>query len=113
MTDKEKLVEIVHNARMNALWHNAQNQSEYITDMLISDRVMLLPFMPGEKLYYVDRLSGEVEEDTVRYLTVTNKGINIILTRHNTKFWNYYTFGATVFRTRQEAEASMASCTED
>ena len=39
MTDREKLIELVHNARMNALWHNAQKPSEYITDMLISDGV--------------------------------------------------------------------------
>ena len=36
---REKLVELVHNARMNALWHNAQKPDEYITDMLMDDGV--------------------------------------------------------------------------
>ena len=39
MDVREKLVELVHNARMNALWHNAPNPSEYITDMLMEDGV--------------------------------------------------------------------------
>lgn len=39
MIGREKLIELVHNARMNALWHNSQKPSEYITDMLISDGV--------------------------------------------------------------------------
>jgi hypothetical protein len=39
MAVKEKLVEFVHNARMNALWHNAQKPDEYITDMLMEDGV--------------------------------------------------------------------------
>ena len=36
---REKLIEFVHDARMNALWHNAQNPDEYITDMLMEDGV--------------------------------------------------------------------------
>ena len=39
MDVREKLVEFVHNARMNALWHNAQKPDEYITDMLIENGV--------------------------------------------------------------------------
>ena len=39
MDVREKLVELVHNARMNALWHNAQKPDEYITDMLMEDGV--------------------------------------------------------------------------
>lgn len=38
---REKLIELVHNARINALWHNAPNQSEYMTDMLINDGVTI------------------------------------------------------------------------
>lgn len=38
---REKLIEFVHDARMNALWHNAPNQSEYMTDMLIDNGVTI------------------------------------------------------------------------
>lgn len=39
MDVRGKLVELVHNARMNALWHNAQKPDEYITDMLMEGGV--------------------------------------------------------------------------
>lgn len=38
---REKLIEFGHDARMNALWHNAPNQSEYMTDMLIDNGVTI------------------------------------------------------------------------
>ncbi len=38
---RENLIELVHNARMNALWHNAKNPSEYIADMLIDSGVKI------------------------------------------------------------------------
>ncbi len=39
MDMKEKLAKLVHNARMNALWHNAQKPDEYIADLLMEDGV--------------------------------------------------------------------------
>ena len=42
MDVREKLVELVHNARINALWHNAQKPDEYITDMLMEAGVTVL-----------------------------------------------------------------------
>lgn len=39
MEIREKLVEFVHDARMNALWHNAQKPDEYIVDMLMANGV--------------------------------------------------------------------------
>lgn len=41
MTDREKLIELVHDARMNAVWHNAPNPSEYIADHLIANGVVV------------------------------------------------------------------------
>ena len=56
MHDREKLTELVHNARMNALWHNAQKPSEYITDMLISEGVTV-----RERGRWIQ--NGELDED--------------------------------------------------
>lgn len=58
MTDREKLIELVHDARMNALWHNAPNQSEYITDMLIDGGVTFAKDtnVPGKWISVKDRL---------------------------------------------------------
>lgn len=38
---REKLIELVANARGNALWHNAPNPAEYVADMLIANGVRL------------------------------------------------------------------------
>ena len=38
---REKMIELVEDARMNALWHIAKNPSEYITDMLIANGVTI------------------------------------------------------------------------
>lgn len=38
---RKNLIELVHNARMNALWHIVPNPSEYITDMLIANGVTI------------------------------------------------------------------------
>jgi hypothetical protein len=48
MTDniREKLVEFVHDARMNALWHNAQKPDEYIVDMLMANGVTVQEWIP-------------------------------------------------------------------
>ena len=46
MDVREKLVELVHNARMNALWHNAQKPDEYITDMLMEAGVTVQEWIP-------------------------------------------------------------------
>ena len=56
MDVREKLVELVHNARMNALWHNAPNPSEYITDMLMEDGVTV---QVEAKLYWKPVKPGE------------------------------------------------------
>ncbi len=54
---REKLIEFVHDARMNALWHNAPNQSEYMTDMLIANGVTI-PVRCGECKHYRDHPNG-------------------------------------------------------
>ena len=60
---REKLVELVHNARMNALWHNAQKPNEYITDMLMEDGVTV-----QEWISVKDRLPEKDGEYLVRFV---------------------------------------------
>lgn len=57
MDTKEKLVELVDNARMNALWHNAQNPSEYITDILIANGVTV------QECAYWQYIDDDIDED--------------------------------------------------
>lgn len=67
MDIREKLVEFVHDARMNALWHNAQKPDEYIVDMLMANGVTVqewisvkdrLPEKSGEYLTYCGDYDG-------------------------------------------------------
>ena len=66
---KEKLVELIHNARINALWHNAQNKDEYITDMLMEDGVTVQEWISVD-----DRLPDNKEHDWVLAQVVEDNG---------------------------------------
>lgn len=66
MDVREKLVELVHNARMNALWHNAQKPDEYITDMLIEDGVTVQEWISVKE---------RLPEKNTSVLASTDKGI--------------------------------------
>lgn len=43
---REKLAELIHDARMNALWHNPQNPDAYIADMIIPYGVTIQRWIP-------------------------------------------------------------------
>lgn len=87
---------------------------EYVTakeraDYLIDNGVMIIPYKVGDKLYYIDRKTNIIEEDTIKFITITKQGYKPILTRHNTRFWNYYMFGTNVFLTKEEALEKLKS----
>lgn len=44
---REKLIEFVHDARMNAHWHGAKDPIKYMVDMLIANGVTI-PVLCGE-----------------------------------------------------------------
>ena len=72
MDVREKLVELVHNARMNALWHNAQKPDEYITDMLMEDGVTV-----QEWISVKDRLPDTIPCDAG---TAYSEAVNVLTT---------------------------------
>ena len=75
---REKLVELIHNARMNAVWHNAKNPSEYITDMLIANGVTIHRWIP-----VTERLPDD-DIPSARYLCYANGYVRIL------KYWRMY-----------------------
>ncbi len=102
----EKLVEIIVStdlSRSSGRLMDAYN----IADTLIANGAVVLPYKVGDKIYYIDRHTNKLEEDTIKFITITKHGCKPILTKHNTKFWEYYVFGANVFLTREEAEANI------
>lgn len=43
---REKLIELVRDARGNAAWHNAPNPAEYVADFLIANGVTVQKWIP-------------------------------------------------------------------
>ena len=103
MDVREKLVEIIQ----NSVGGCARHWAEVISDGLIAGGVTVLPCNVGDKIYYIDRYTGKIDEDTVKFLTITKNGAKPILNCHNIKFWDFYELGKTAFLTKDEAEATM------
>ena len=80
----------------------------HTADHLIANGVILPPCKVGDEIFYIDRYSGKVERDVIKYFTVTKNGIKPILERHNTLFWKMYDWCKTVFLTKEEAEKALA-----
>lgn len=102
MNEHDKLVDIIIStdlSRSSGRLMDAYN----IADNLIANGVTILPYKPGDKIYYI--YNNTIEEDTIKFITLTRLGYKPILTRHNTKFWDYYMFGVNAFLSKEEAEA--------
>ena len=69
----------------------------------ILEKYTIVPYNVGDTLYYISRYTGDIEADTVKFITVTKNGAKPILEHHNTRFWEDYTFGYNVFWTEAEA----------
>jgi hypothetical protein len=67
------------------------------------EKSTIVPYNVGDVLYYINRHTGEIETDTVKFITVTKDGAKPILEHHNIRFWKYYTFGVNAFWTEAEA----------
>lgn len=68
------------------------------------EKSTIVPFNVGDVIYFVSRYTGQIETDTVKFITVTKNGAKPILERHNTKFWEDNMFGYNVFWTEPEAQ---------
>jgi hypothetical protein len=117
--DKEKLIKELDSADL-FLRNRSKAVPAPLTDydiMLLQDaakacdeaaraleKAVVLPYSLGDTLYYIDRRTGEIDTDTVKFITITKAGPKPILERHNRRFWEYYQFGVNVFCSREEAE---------
>lgn len=112
MDVRKKLVEIVCDAMeadgcIGHCNHPPCFAVERVVNALIANGVTVLPCNVGDKIYYIDRYAGKIDEDTVKFLTITKNGVKPILTYHNIKFWDFYELGKTAFFTREEAELHL------
>ena len=69
----------------------------------ILEKYTIVPYNVGDTLYYISRYTGEIETDTVKFITVTKNGAKPILEHHNIRFWEDNVFGYNVFWTEAEA----------
>ena len=104
MDVREKMVEIL---RKPIFPHELVDPIEAVADYLLDSGITVLPCNVGDKIYYIDRYTGKIDDDTVKFLTITKNGIKPILTSHNIKFWDFYELGKNAFLTKKEAEATL------
>ena len=69
----------------------------------ILEKYKIVPYNVGDTLYYINRYSGNIETDTVKFITITKNGSKPILEHHNIRFWEDNMFGYNVFWTEAEA----------
>lgn len=83
------------------LLHDAAKACDEAARLLENNTIV--PYKVGDTLYFISRYTGEIETDTIKFITVTKNGAKPILNRHNTHFWEDYLFGYNVFWTEAEA----------
>ena len=101
---RENLIKIL---RKPIFPHELVDPIEAVADYLLDSGVMVLPCNVGDRIYFIDRHTHTIQEDIVKFLTITKNGVKPILTYHNIKFWNFYELGKTVFFTREEAKLHL------
>lgn len=101
MDVREKLVELLLG------WGGMSNCAEDMADYLIDSGVTVLLCKVGDKIFYIDRFTHNVEQETVKFLTITKNGVKPILTHHNIRFWDFYELGRNAFFTREQAVVAM------
>lgn len=104
MDVREKLVEIL---RKPIFPRELVDPIEAVADYLLDSGITVLPCNVGDKIYFINRYTNKVDEDTVKFLTITKNGVKPILTYHNIKFWDFYELGKNAFITKDEAEATL------
>lgn len=79
-------------------------KTERKVDYLLANGVIVPPCHVGEKIYFIDKDTNKIEEDEVKFFTVTKDGVLPILKWHNRKCWKYYEWGKNVFVNIEEAK---------
>lgn len=103
MTERERLSELIRQVFDSKGTATVEEEADY----LLEHGVIVPPCKVGDSLFYIDKYTGKVEKESVRYLTITKNGVCPILTWHNTRFWDMYRWGKDIFLTREDAEAAL------
>ena len=105
---KSKLIELIYSAyaECDSLMtpYITYRGAEVMAEHILNKNITFVPYKPGDILYYIDRETGKLETDTIKYITITKEGAKPILADHNIRFWEDYTFGVNVFLSKTAAE---------
>lgn len=115
MTERERLIKLIREAMKNheiTIENYMIPTSDYISDYLLKNGVVILPCKVGTPLYF---LSGDlkkceiIESSSWSYIIDSFGLITIEETLHELSYKNNYEyiFGVTVFSTRKEAEKAL------
>ena len=113
--ERERLIKLIREAIKNheiTIENYVIPTSDYISDYLLKNGVVVLPYKVGTPLYF---LSGDlkeceiIESSTWSYIIDSFGLITIEETLHELSYKNNYEyiFGTTVFSTRKEAEKAL------
>lgn len=111
MTDREKLITLLRNARTLDVLYATDEEWGVAADYLLANGVILPPCNVGDTVYYL--FDVEIRElKVISYSTLissTIKHINIHTTNSRGAVLSYEQcdFGKTVFLTREEAEKAL------
>lgn len=107
MTDKEKLIEMLHTAIKEEM-KSPNFQSANIADYLLANGVVVLPCKAGDTVYYPSSFCDKIFEKTIDEILMHEKGDTKGTYIH---FASTYipleNIGITVFLTREEAEKAL------
>ena len=109
MTQKERLVELIHSCPANKVFMFDSNfdYRESLADYLLSNGVIVPPCKVGDVVYSIWKFDGKVQREKVQYFTYDSE---------DQWFWfgtdapNMFTsehIGERVFFTRKEAEQAL------
>lgn len=109
---RERLIELIKNARRVAIWHN-YNINEYIADDLIANGVIVPPCKVGDKVYRIvgaNSLTPYIYDWQITEIRIYKDEFLCIDDSDNPIFVDE--IGKTVFLTKEEAEQALAESEE-
>ena len=110
MTNKEKLIELLHQASYGAYKHTLEDTHtnkaiEDIADYLLSNGVIVPRCKVGDLVYCINRRNKRIFHSYIKYITITNKGLSYVT------YWDsaYHDedFGEVIFLSEEDAKKAL------
>ena len=116
MTDREKLIELLNEARNQHLFEDKYNEA--VADYLLANGVIVPPCNVGDTLYVISQMKDKrilpfINEYEATSIKLGKKKCVVYHEKDGyIKMFKQDDFGKTVFLTREEAEKALAERSE-